>query len=220
MTTNGPENPIWDELLRDVDMSGLGDPNKLVNRIYVDKDATAEQNQVYDLTRAVLQPFEDYYREQVNDIAGAALPRGVSKNWRGRYNFIITTPSGLHIPVKFDVQKKGQTQEAKYFEVDNTQIMFDSAGRIIKVKLNSFSHLPRVWAFKARFYNLKVPQASDYDGTYMHLSIKDPTHMELEGGGYVSRRVKKDGILENYSDKNLFINAFRLAMYATDPRNN
>lgn len=218
----------WDDLLKDVDLTGIGDPNRLINRIVVKGDATPEQNIVYDLVRGVLQPHEDYYHAQVVDFTSArGLPRGVKRDWRGRFRFMITTSSGIQVPVGLGPQNRAGRWLARFVQVDNNKINFDRDGKITQIHLGPQAHLPRTILLKRVFY--QVPNNPEHDGDSLRLFMRSPTNMGIYHDYDGDYKIQKDGLLEvpkarplaKYTDRrNLFVNLCRLGIEATDPLKN
>lgn len=216
----------WDDLLKDVDMTGLGNPNKWINRVHVKGGATPNQTLVYDLIREMLRPYEDFYHGQAVDFAtNRPLPPGVRRSWGWRlplgYHFLFTTPSGLHLPADLQPQRKGTNWLMRYLKIDNNEIRFDESGKIVEVKLGRAAHMPRTIEFKKRFYP-NLPADPAYDDISFSLFIRSAAQMGAKSLWTENLRIEADGGLSasKNRNRNIFVNLFRVAMMSIDPREN
>lgn len=213
---------IWDEFLKEVDFTGMGDPDRLINRIYTGR-STPEQNRIYDTVRGILSLHEGYYHLQAEDFTSIdSLPDGVRRDWRGRIRFTVTTNSGLHVPIVIQPQGGKDKKFARVIQIDKNEILFNRQGKIEEVHLGAPAQLPKTIKLQRQVIS-----------NNLRFFIKNPGDMGIIIGFDANYKIGQDGLLstpykhgrlvgyrEHPGFKDLFPNLFRAAIEATSPLRN
>ena len=235
MTTpegNRDNRDIWDDLLKDVDMTGITGPDSLMDLLYHDQSGTPHQNAVYQLFRKKIEPFERYFNRQAEAfVTSKKLPRGVKRTGND-YSFELVVDDdhySAHMVIPQGSNRwlhpwanQSQPYRMKLFGLDGSHIAFDDNGSISEVKLSLLSKVPKI----DRARNSYTPKNSD-----VVLYVHNPTDMGLytvNAGNQVYSRIQGDGILTDFrwhekmpdeNKRHYFAAVFEEAVSAVCPAN-